>query len=91
MAAAVLTYRRGLRPANKAGLAFGSYGWGGGGPEKVEEYLRAMKWEVLREPLKAQYRPTARVLDECRAVGRMLAERAAALAGEGKAEGTVCN
>lgn len=76
MAGAVLTYLNGLRPTGKAGLAFGSYGWGKGGPEAVEECLKAMKWQVLREPIRAQYQPTPEVLDECRAAGEMLAERA---------------
>jgi len=82
MAGAVLTYLKGLRPVGKAGLAFGSYGWSRGGPEAVDEYLHAMKWEVLREPLTAQYRPTPEVLGECRAAGRALAEKALQMAAE---------
>ena len=80
MAGAVLTYLKGLRPVGKVGFAFGSYGWSRGGPEAVDEYLHAMKWEVLREPLKARYRPTPDVLDECRAAGRMLAQKAKEMA-----------
>jgi len=80
MAAAVLTYLKGLRPLNKAGFAFGSYGWGRGGPEAVDEYMKAMKWEILRDPLKAQFRPTDEILDECRQAGRLLAEKAMELA-----------
>jgi len=76
MAGAVLTYLKGLRPTNKAGFAFGSYGWGRGGPEAIDEWLQAVKWEILRGPLKAQYRPTPEVLQECRAAGEMLARRA---------------
>ncbi|MCX7428201.1 MAG: FprA family A-type flavoprotein [Planctomycetia bacterium] len=64
MAAAVLAYLKGLRPVGKAGFAFGSYGWGVGGPEAISEHLAAMKWEIPREPLKARYRPTAEVLAE---------------------------
>jgi flavorubredoxin len=79
-AAATLCYLRGLRPRNKAAVAFGSYGWGRGGPEAVDEALRAMDWEILREPLRARHRPTAEVLDECRRAGVMLADRAQALA-----------
>ena len=75
-AGAVLTYLKGLRPVGKAGFAFGSYGWGKGGAEAVQEYLNAMKWEILHEPIRAQYRPTDEILDECRTAGRMLAERA---------------
>jgi len=76
MMGAALTYLKGLRPAGKAAFAFGSHGWGKGGPEAVDECLRDMKWEVLRDPLKARYRPTADVLQECREAGRMLAELA---------------
>ena len=56
----------GLRPQKQGGIGFGSYGWGRGGPEAVDEALRALEWEVLREPLRARYRPTPAVLDECR-------------------------
>ena len=76
MAAAVLTYLKSLRPVGKAGFSFGSYGWGKGAPEAVNDCLENMGWEVLREPLKAQYRPTPEVLDECRQAGRMLADKA---------------
>jgi flavorubredoxin len=81
MAAAVLAYLKGLRPVGKAGFAFGSYGWGVGGPEAVSEHLAAMNWEVLREPLKARYRPTPEVLAACRAAGEMLAEKAKQMVG----------
>ena len=71
-----LTYLKGLRPAHKAGFAFGSYGWGRGGPEEVEQYLQAMKVELLRPTLKLNYKPTPAGLDECRAAGRLLARQA---------------
>ncbi len=79
MVGAALTYLKGLRPQGKAGFAFGSYGWGRGGPEAIDSQLAELKWEVLRGPLKAQYRPTAEVLDECRAAGKMLAEKTVAM------------
>jgi len=90
MAGAVLTYLKGLKPSNKAGVAFGSYGWSRGGPEAADEYMKIMKWEVLREPIKAQYRPTVEVLDQCRAAGTMLAEKAKEMASDRKAGARVC-
>jgi flavorubredoxin len=84
MAAAALSYLEGLRPQNKVAVAFGSYGWGRGGPEAVDKSLRAMQWEVLREPLRARYRPTAETLEECRQIGRTLGERAKVLATAGQ-------
>lgn len=88
--AAVLTYLKGLRPVGKAGFAFGSYGWGRGGPEAIDQWMRAMDWEVLRPPLKAQFRPTPEVLDACRTGGQVLAERAQQLAADRRAGERVC-
>ena len=73
---ATLTYLKGLRPTGKAGFAFGSFGWGKGGAEAIHECLGAMDIEVLREPLKSRWSPSDEVLQECRAAGKMLAEKA---------------
>jgi flavorubredoxin len=78
MMGAVLTHLQGLKMAGKAAFAFGSYGWGKGGAESVHMYLEAMKWELLREPLRSQYRPTPETLEECRVAGGLLAEKAKA-------------
>ena len=61
-------------------MAFGSYGWGHGGPEAIDQALRRLDWEILREPIRARYRPTPEILDQCRQAGGMLAQRARALA-----------
>jgi flavorubredoxin len=79
-AAAVLCYLKGLRPVGKAALAFGSYGWAPGGPQAVDEALRAINWEILREPIQAQYRPTPEILSQCAAAGKLLAQRAQEMA-----------
>ena len=88
MMGAALTYLKGLRPAGKAGFAFGSYGWGKGGAEAVDEYLKTMNIEILRSPLKGQWRPSADALAECRAAGGMLADRAVAARAAGRGDGT---
>jgi len=79
-AAAVLTYLKGLKPVGKAALAFGSYGWAKQGPAAVEEMLKAMKWEILREPVLSQYAPGEAVLADCRSAGKLLADKARELA-----------
>lgn len=79
MAAAVLTYARGLRFPDRATFAFGSYGWGVGGPEALDKGLKECKWEVIRDPLKSKFKPTDKVLDECREAGHQLAKRAVAI------------
>ncbi len=90
MVAAMLNYLEGLRPTGKAALAFGSYGWGKGGAEAVDGWLRQNRWEVLAEPIRSKYRPTAEVLDECRAAGKILAEKARQLAVDRPAGRKIC-
>jgi flavorubredoxin len=75
-AAAALCYLEGLKPRNKSCFAFGAYGWGKGGAENVDEGLRNIGWEIIREPIRSKYRPTVEILDQCRQGGKMLAEKA---------------
>ncbi|MBN2686429.1 MAG: FprA family A-type flavoprotein [Pontiellaceae bacterium] len=75
--AGVLCYLKGLRPADKKGFAFGSYGWSKrGGPSEVAAAMDEMKIEALREPIRSQYVPTPELLEECREAGRMLGKYA---------------
>ena len=74
--AAALTYLSGLRPPNKCGFAFGSYGWGKGGPETVEEYLKKMQVRLTRPLLRSQFAPTMALLAECQVAGEELAREA---------------
>jgi flavorubredoxin len=73
--AATLTYLKGLRPVGKIGFAFGSCGWAGGGARDVQEYLKIMKVDLVREPLECKFVPDSAVLEECRKSGSELAEK----------------
>ncbi|WP_372808549.1 FprA family A-type flavoprotein [Pontiella sp.] len=71
--AGVLCYMKGLRPANKQGFAFGSYGWSKrGGPNEVAEAMDVMKIEAMQEPIRSQYAPTPEILEQCREAGRAM-------------------
>ncbi|MBL7114967.1 MAG: FprA family A-type flavoprotein [Kiritimatiellae bacterium] len=74
--AAVLTYWKGLKPAEKAGFAFGSYGWAQGAARDIEQYLKDIKFDLIREPLQVRFVPKKETLDECREAGKLLAEKA---------------
>lgn len=75
--AGVLCYMKGLRPTNKRGFAFGSYGWSKrGGAAEVEEAMKEMKIDIMNEPIRSQYVPAPDVLAECRAAGRALGKYA---------------
>ncbi|MDR3211890.1 MAG: FprA family A-type flavoprotein [Planctomycetota bacterium] len=77
--AATLTYIQGMRLTNKAGFAFGSYGWAAkGGPDQVEEYLKKGGYNIIQPTLKFPWRPTPALLEEGRKAGRLLAEKALA-------------
>ncbi len=80
--AEALTYLKGLAPAGKAAVAFGSYGWAkNGGPHAVMEYLSAMNCELLsEEPLQCQFVPTKEVLVEAKELGKKLAQKALEIA-----------
>ena len=78
--AAALAYLQALRPPDRTALAFGSYGWGKGGADTIHQWIATMPWQVLREPIRCQYRPGKDTLEECRAAGRLLAEQALAAA-----------
>ena len=82
MAAAALTYLQGLKPPCKAALAFGSYGWMKGGAEAAQAMFESLNWHVVREPIRAQYRPSEQILTECREAGRILAGKAIEAAGQ---------
>ena len=75
MMGAALTYLRGLSPRNKAGFAFGSFGWSKGGADEVEAIMREMDWEITHKMIRCPYRPTEEVLAECRRAGEELATK----------------
>jgi flavorubredoxin len=68
-----LCYLKGLKPKNKIGAAFGSYGWSGEAVKLIEEELTAMKIALLQPGLKAQFVPEKSGLDTCREFGRAVA------------------
>lgn len=63
--AAFMPYLKHLRPTNKIGAAFGSFGWAGGAVKNLTEQMRAMKFAEVLEPLEVQFRPTPEQLQRC--------------------------
>jgi flavorubredoxin len=67
-----LCYMRGLKPRNKIGAAFGSYGWSGEAVKLIETELREMKIEPVEPGLRVQFVPEPSVVDACREFGRKI-------------------
>ena len=68
-----LTYMKGLKPLNKIGAAFGSYGWSGEAVKLINNELEAMKFEIIDPGLRVQYVPDQEALASCYELGRKVA------------------
>ncbi len=68
----VLTYMKGLRPQNKLGAAFGSFGWSGESVKVLQEWLTAMGMEQPVPPVKCQFVPKHETFSQCYALGEAL-------------------
>ena len=75
----ILTYMKGLKPKNKIGAAFGSYGWSGEAVKLVSKELEEMKFELVEPGVRVQYVPGADQLEACvefgKKIGKIIAER----------------
>ena len=65
-----MTYMKGLKPLNKIGAAFGSYGWSGEAVKMLNKELEAMKFELIDPGLRVQYVPDEDNLEACYELGR---------------------
>ena len=50
--AAFLTYMKGLKPKDRIGLAFGSYGWSGEATKQADEVMQSLGWHTM--PIRKQ-------------------------------------
>ncbi len=73
--AGFLMYMRGLKPANKFGAAFGSYGWSGEAVGLMNTALQDMRIDVIEEGLRMKYVPSDQQLEECVEMGRRVGKR----------------
>ena len=69
-----LTYMKGLRPQNRLGGAFGSFGWSGESVKVIGDWLQSMGFELPVDPVKHKYVPGKGALEECVAMGKALGE-----------------
>ncbi len=70
-----MTHLRGLRPADRLGGAFGSYGWGGGAVKWLYGEMEKMKLDTVEPGVQVQYRPSPQDMDQCYDFGRDFARR----------------
>ncbi len=70
-----LSNLKGLKPKNKIGSAFGSFGWTGGAVKAIETALQEMKIEIFEPGLAIKYWPDGDELNKCFEFGRRLAQK----------------
>jgi flavorubredoxin len=69
-----LTYMKGLKPKNKIGAAFGSYGWSGESVNLINQELEAMKFDIIDPGVKIQYVPDQDGKNACLELGRKIGQ-----------------
>ncbi|EKE04106.1 MAG: hypothetical protein ACD_20C00105G0001, partial [uncultured bacterium] len=55
-AASFLCYLKGLKPKNRIGLSFGSYGWGGQSVDEIQQAFEFLNYQIM-DPIKFLYVP----------------------------------
>ena len=71
----VMTYIGGLKPQNRIGASFGSYGWSGEAPGDLHAMLDDMGVETVADPLRVTYVPDEAQLVQCRRFGQAIGNR----------------
>jgi len=67
---------KGINLRDKVGATFGSYGWSGEAPRMLLEVLKnKFEMETIEPPLLIRYLPDEKGLEECRKLGKTVAER----------------
>jgi len=67
-----LTYLKGLKPKERIGFVFGSYGWGGQAVGEIENILKQLKWDMPEKSLNLNYVPDKKELDYVKKIGNNL-------------------
>lgn len=70
----ILTYMKGLKPINKIGGFFGSFGWSGESVKMIKAELEAMNFEVVDPGVKIQYVPDTDGLNACYEYGQKIGQ-----------------
>ena len=69
----VMTYLKGLKPANLIGAAFGSYGWSGESVRDLEQMLKDMKVKIAAPAVSVKHVPDNSTLEKCHDLGKVIA------------------
>jgi flavorubredoxin len=77
--AGFLAYMHGLKPVNKIGAAFGSYGWAGGAKKVVETEMLASGIQMVESDIDFVFKPNGDETKRAYAFGQMIGEKVLAV------------
>ena len=69
----IITYMKGLRPKDKIGAAFGSFGWSGEAVKHLTGHMTDMGFDIVGEGVKIKNVPTHESLEQCSELGGLIA------------------
>ena len=69
----IITYMKGLRPKDKIGAAFGSYGWSGEAVKHLTGHMTDMGFAIIGEGVKIKNVPSHEALKACSELGNAVA------------------
>lgn len=72
--AGILEMIKGMKLKNKKASAFGSYGWSGEAPSKIEEELKKSGFEIITPALKIAWKPNEEAIMQCIEFGKKVAK-----------------
>ena len=72
--AGILEMIKGMKLKNKSAAAFGSYGWSGEAPSKIEEELKKSGFEITEPSLKVAWKPDKEDTKQCIEFGKRIAK-----------------
>lgn len=67
-----ITYLKGLKPKNRIGFVFGSYGWGGQAVGEIENILKDLSWDMPLKNINLNYVPDEKELLDVKKTGKKL-------------------
>jgi NADH oxidase (H2O-forming) len=70
----VLAYLSTVKLKTSIAALFGSFGWSGEACKMAEDRLKGMGFKLVAEPVKASFTPTDEALEQCRELGKTVAE-----------------
>ena len=69
-----LTYLKGLRPRNRIGFVFGSYGWGGQAVNEIEKILKELSWDLPFDNINLNFIPDDKELLMVKNIGKKIGD-----------------